>query len=200
MGSMTGMTAMTGTGIPDAARVLWTVLLCAVIALHGGHAVAQRGAYRWWHAGHILMAAGMVAMFLPVPMTSTTNDVGVLVYSCAAAGAVGYTGLSRDRTGIVDSVWLLSTVDMLVMVYMFLAPGSTPALLDNVLIGYLGLATVLWLTGVLPRWTGRRTAVAQASGGTATAVRADLVLHCTPAVRTTLAVMTASMAYMLAAM
>lgn len=224
------MGAMTMPLLPSWLRVVWIVALCAVIVLHIAHAWAMPGQRRWWHLGHTAMAAGMALMYaLPRMQYTGLYRAGLVLFAVITVATAVTTVVFRWREGRANPLWALSTIDMLAMTYMLAPPETRPDWVNYAVAGYLAVQTVAWLFGLWDRLpvfrvpvaagNGTRTAGSTAvSGFAATAehvpaqLDADphpevktgpvvgLTAHSTIAVHVTLAVMVASMAYMLLVM
>ncbi|MGH3779213.1 MAG: hypothetical protein ACRDRO_00925 [Pseudonocardiaceae bacterium] len=81
--------------LPDWLRVVWVAALTVLIVTHVGHAYCKLGQCRWWHAGHIVMAAGMVVMYWPRSMTRPgLSQAGVELFG----GLASRCGQSRRWT------------------------------------------------------------------------------------------------------
>src|SRR6476661_1929603 len=214
MGSMTSMPLL-----PDWLRVVWVVALGVVIVTHVWHAYCRPGQHRWWHAGHILMAAGMAVMYVPGSMTEPgLSRVGVVLFGGVALATAAVTVVLRRRESALNPLWVVAAVDMLVMAYMWLPAAIRPSLLDYALAAYLGcqlLAWALWgrdhviarppvpaatapmMAGAGP---GRPAAARPSAPLTYPSAAVGLIAERAPVVRASLAVMAASMSYMLIVM
>ncbi|ASU81359.1 DUF5134 domain-containing protein [Actinopolyspora erythraea] len=222
------MAAMDMPLLPMWLRTVWIVGLCAVVVVHVGHLVALSGQHRAWHAGHTVMATGMALMYLlPRMQHPELYRAGLVLFALVALAQAVTTVALRAREGAVNPLWLLSTVDMLAMVYMLLPPATRPDWLNWVFVVYLACQAVAYGLGTwdrLPVFTSRAPTSVAAGAATAapehtrdhehtvTPLTAEpapdpaagpvvgLVAHSSLGVRVTLAVMAASMAYMLAVM
>lgn len=191
--------------LPSWLRLAWTAVLCGVLVLHLVHAWAMPGQRRWWHAGHTVMAAGMVVMYLLPHLTRQVP--GAALFAVLTASSAGAAIVFRYREGVLNPLWVASAVDMLAMTYMLLPAAVRPAWLTGVFVTYLTVQVGMWALGL---WD--RTPAFHRSGGAEPAVLdvppsnaaptavVGLRAHSTPTVRLSLAAMTASMAYMLVAM
>lgn len=214
--------------LPEWLRIVWSVALLVVVCLHIWHACSMAGQHRWWHAGHTIMAVGMIWMYLAKPtMAHPAQARTGLVIFAALTAALAVTALvwwRRERA--LNPLWIASATDMLAMTYMLIPPMSRPATLTWVVVAYLAVQTLAWATGAwgrLPLYrpatptpggalpapvppAGGHSALAPETTMTATPAstagpsRTGLSGHTTPGVRVTLAIMAAAMAYMLAAM
>lgn len=203
---------------------LWIAALAVVVVLHLYHAVSMHGQPRIWHISHILMAAGMITMYaLPQPGHADLYWGGVGFYGALTAvmAVTGARWWRRDR--LLNWLWAATTVDMAAMTYMALPAADRPATISYLAIAYLAVEVVIWLSDPVPRLRALlRTRTPQprpdpapppTGGGTATRARpayrattaaeresVRLAADVTVAVRATLAVMSASMIWMLLAM
>lgn len=213
--------------LPMWLRIVWVVALCGVIVTHVAHAAAMPGQRRWWHAGHTTMATGMALMYLlPRMHFPGLYRAGLVLFVLVTITEASATGVFRAREGAFNPLWVFSTADMVAMTYMLLPMALRPTWLNWVFVLYLGGQALAWAFGLWDRLPvfARRPAPAAPRGPPAATGRAQqhehavtpladdpapqaatgpvvgLTAHSTVAVRITLAIMTASMAYMLAIM
>jgi hypothetical protein len=215
--------AMSMPLLPQWLRIVWAVALAGVLLVHVWHAWSVPGQPRWWHIGHIIMALGMMGMYLVGMAHTGLSRAGVVLFAVMTAALATTAVVFRRRERVLNPLWVASAVDTLAMTYMLLPPAAQPTGVRWVFIAYLACQTLAWALGLWDRvpvfqpapsalgpvpatrataTTGRVQAVA-----TAMAIPAQsgdrvlgLTAHCTPAIRVSLAVMAASMAYMLAVM
>lgn len=219
MGSMGS--AMSMPLLPQWLRIMWAVALAGVALLHVWHVWSIPGQPRWWHGGHIIMALGMMGMYLLGMSHPSLYWVGVVLFAVLTV-ALGTTAVVfRRREGVLNLLWVASGVDMLAMTYMLLPLAAQPADVSWVFVTYLACQMLAWTLGLWDRapmlQPAAAASVASAPATTPTsrvgqALRpaptvpgsgdrvVGLTAHCTPAIRVSLAVMAASMAYMLAVM
>lgn len=174
--------------LPGWLAVVLAAALGAVGLVHLRHAWAMRGERRWWHAGHMGMAAGMIVMcLLPQPGHAGLYWADVCLFGtlCLAAGA--YAVASRRRDGRTGWLWAATMTDMAAMAYMALPAADRLTLLSYLLITYLCVEALLW--AVIPSRPGPASPASLEPGRGPG-----------PGVRTTLVVMSVSMAWMLIAM
>lgn len=185
-------TAMTMSLLPWWPRLLWTLALMLVALLHVWHAYAQPGQGRWWHSTHIAMALGMAAMYAADPMDQRALDHTLaVIFGILTLVLLVATVLIRQREHVLNPRWVATAVDTAAMTYMAVlmpSPSDVPAAITWIVVGYLGVETLAWLSGLWDRLPASRSTAIGLSG------------HDGIDVRISLAVMTASMAYMLAAM
>ncbi|MCV7220991.1 DUF5134 domain-containing protein [Mycolicibacterium elephantis] len=178
--------------LPGWIRLLWMLALAVVAAVHIWHGVTMTGQARWWHGAHTVMAVGMLAMYAADPMRQAGLDRALVVVFAVVTVAIAATAaaLSR-REGRANPLWAATGSDTAAMVYMavIMAPVLTVSTTVSwVIVAYLGVQTLAWLFGVWERTLSPRRSSPGLSGPFGYDVRLSL------------AVMTASMGYMLAAM
>jgi Domain of unknown function (DUF5134) len=119
------------------------------------------------------------------------DEVLVVVFVIATAAIAAVTVLLYRRERRLNQLWVVAGIDTAAMSYMAAAMASSSTVLVPVtwiVVAYLGCETFAWLLGL---WD-RAPAQARSSLGLSGRIGLDI--------RLTLAVMTASMAYMLIAM
>lgn len=215
--------------LPHWLKWLWVAALCVVVALHLWHVWSMSGRARWWHTGHVTMAAGMITMFLVPPAGHTSLYwAGVVLFGAATIAAGLGAAMLWHRDKLMNWLWAGATVDMLAMTYMTLPTHDRDETLTYLFVAYLAVEVVIWLSNPLPRWfTRQMTTIPQSDpdisgprtqpdpvtpAGTLSLTRLKshhtgetcesmrLVADVTIGVRITLAVMSASMGWMLIAM
>lgn len=221
---MHGEMTMSMPLLPAWLRVVWVLALSTAVVAHAGHAWAMPGQRRWWHVGHTVMAVGMALMYaLPRMHHPVLYQAGLVLFVLLAIAEIAATVVFRHREGVVNPLWALAAVDMLAMAYMLLPMAFRPGWLTFVFVVYLAGQVVAWAFGAwdrLPVFRPSGTTSEASARGRAAAGRSDgpallatdpvpeydagsvvgLTTHSTVAVRVTLAIMAAGMAYMLAVM
>lgn len=181
-------------------RWTWVAVYATVVVVHLGHIskCTARGE-TIWHIGHVAMCFGMISMFLPKDLRPIPAVVWIAVFSglLVAISVTAVRDLASGRS--IDSVWLLSLVNMSAMLYMIVAPRSLFGLGGNMLAVYFAIEMIAWLTGVFAdasrRWqmslvnVGLKSSVGQGSVTLLSDVRTENV-------RVTPCLMTAGMSYM----
>jgi hypothetical protein len=222
------MAGMMSTGLlPSWLRIVWAAALAGVVVVHAGHAASMPGQRRWWHLTHIVMAIGMALMYLlPRIPYAALYSAGLGLFAVSTFAVVTATVVARSREGAVNPIWVVTALDYLAMTYMQIDPGLRPDWLSYLFVAYLASDIVAWCARLFDRFAVFShpavtvPAVAVAPGGPGPTMAAEqnpslsgpvlLSAHATPgsgtaghsdlSVRITLAVMAASMAYMLAVM
>ncbi|MEU7401887.1 DUF5134 domain-containing protein [Streptomyces sp. NPDC044948] len=186
--------------MPGWARALWAVALAGVVLVHVRHAWVLPGQRRWWHVGHTVMALGMAAMYLlPRMAHSGLYVAGVMLFTAVTVTEAAATVWHRRREGVLNPLWVSSTTDKLAMTYMLLSPAVRPAVLAYAFVVYAAGQALAWGLALWDRAPVlRQPAPAAASAFGRPVARVGLGAHSTPVTRTSLAVMAAGMAYMLA--
>ena len=165
---------MTSSWLPPWLGVVWVVLMAVVAVVHVRHLLTLPDITRAWHAGHVLMALGMVAMFWPggALLTPTVGAVGRVVLAAAALAAATWAVVDRRRRGRWTTVWPLLAVDLAAMVWMVgvMAPTTAgtaaamgpdgsmsmgPSWVDAVLALWFAVEAVRWASGALVRSSER---------------------------------------------
>lgn len=143
---------MTSAWIPGPVAVVWTVLFVVVLLVHLGHAGVMRGRHRFWHIGHVLMAAGMVVMFwLAGSGGLVPARPGVVVF-VAAALVLGVSLVVAWARGVaLGPLWLVSVADLAWMAYMFAMTGTRLVWLSVLGVVWFGVQVVGWAGGRLGR-------------------------------------------------
>jgi hypothetical protein len=136
--------------------------------------------------------------------------------------ALGLTAVVVGRReGVLNLLWVASALDTLAMTYMLLPAAAQPAGVSWVFVAYLVCQMLAWALGLwdrvpvfqppaaaavatapatMPRSRVVQTARPAPAVPTSGKRAVGLTAHCSPTIRISLAVMAASMAYMLAVM
>lgn len=176
--------------LPGWLRALWIVASCVVAGVHVHHVWVMAGQHRLWHLGHVLMAGGMAYMYLPHSAHLIFHEVGIVGFAVAASGSLAAAVSFRLREGVLNPLWILITIEMAVMIYMFLPMTARTPLLGYILVVYLVATGIGWVVG---RWD-RHYRPATTHGAPLP------VRSATPALRISLVTMIGAMAYMLLVM
>ncbi|MGH3827111.1 MAG: DUF5134 domain-containing protein [Pseudonocardiaceae bacterium] len=205
--------------LPQWLRVVWALALAGVVLVHVSHAWFLPGQGRWWHTGHIIMALGMIGMYLLGMTHPGLSWAGVALFGVLTLALATTAVVCGRREAALNPLWVVSAVDMLAMTYMLLPPATRPTVVNWVFVAYLACQVLAWALGLWDQVPALQPAPAALgsvpvttpatervhSAPPATVIPAHsgdrvlgLTAHCTPAIRVSLAVMAASMAYMLA--
>ncbi|TNC24222.1 DUF5134 domain-containing protein [Amycolatopsis alkalitolerans] len=188
--------------LPGWLRMVWAAALVLVALAHLKHVITMRGQRRWWHTGHTVMAAGMALMYLlPAMDHPVLYQAGLAFYVAAVAALAATTVTNWREEGVLNPLWVATTIDMVAMAYMLL-PARTPVL-TAVFVVYLAGQAVAWSLGLWSRVPVLAPVPAGgegAAGSPASSAVVGLTAHTSPVVLASLAVMAAGMAYMLLAM
>ena len=143
---------MGNSWIPPGVAVAVAIVFLLVVFNHIWHMALVGGRHRLWHAGHILMALGMIIMFLPGPRMLVPTTAGIAVFTLAAVALAGYLLTSRLRGRGVGALWLASVLDLVWMALMFDRMDShTPRWLGVVGAAWFGAQALAWASGLLGR-------------------------------------------------
>jgi hypothetical protein len=214
---------MSNSWLPRWLEVAGTVIYLVILASHAVHALTVRGRSRAWHGVHVLMALGMLDMFWPADEMPVAATPAKIVFTLAGVGALGATVWFSRGGRDVAWLWLIATVDLGAMVYMFQMMASTSAVVTIALAAWFLIEAAGWGSGLLSATAGRQSlsvaadpeaapgavdVEAPGTGADASAVGRSTVAVLTErrhrsyasAVRLSLVVMALGMAYMLLAM
>jgi Domain of unknown function (DUF5134) len=189
-----------GSLLPQWLEIVWTAVFAAVGCSHLRHMLRAAGQRRAWHACHVLMAAGMAFMYLPV--ATVPASFWQLVFAAAgvitafwALGGVGF---------VATTIWLLTALDLGVMLLMWSGTHVSAALV-LVVVAYLAVEAGLWLLDTYRRLDGSAALInwqlLSAEGESVTVARpvaASLLGELD--ITASMVAMAAGMAYMLIAM
>lgn len=203
MEDMTGMDTSMPL-LPTWMRVLWVVALIIALVAHLGHVYHMSGQQRWWIFGHVIMAAAMIPMYMPEILGEVDFSwLAIRLFISAALVTAAVSITMRRRENVLNPLWVMLAVDLGVMAYMWLPVTNRPSILDGLLAVYSGYQVVAWLFGM---WDRIPVLDRSMPGGNhrprpaPTVAVVSLTTHTSLTGRATLAVMAASMGYMLIAM
>lgn len=202
-------------------RILALAGYAVVLFVHLRHLRGATRRCRAWHAGHLLMALGMIVMFLPTGSMIVPAAAGEAVFVMAATGFGALAAVELGRHGRAAVIWSVAVIDLASMAYMF--AGASLVWLTWLLVGWFVLQALGWAAGHFdepPERAGDRTSsapravreagrVRDPAGGPgaglaiverAVAAPALQARNYSPSIRASLAVMALGMAYMLLAM
>ncbi|WP_094930859.1 DUF5134 domain-containing protein [Pseudonocardia sp. MH-G8] len=193
--------------LPTWVVVVFAAVFVVIMLLHVQHVVEMGSPRRWWHGGHVLMAAAMLVMLVPIGGLPAVGPLGSSVCAAAAAG-LGGSRLVLHRPAPRSLLWPLLVVDLLAMAYMFAMEAVGTAWLTLPLVAWFVLQAWGWFGGGLFPMVAALGAAdpPAARGASNTPVgQVPAVVRALPgtgdlALRISLATMATGMAYMLLAM
>lgn len=144
------MPAMAGDAwLPTWLRAVATTAFVVVLIVHLVHIAGHTRRGRAWHSIHVLMALGMIDMFLPTTGMIVSAVVGEVVFAVAALTIGGFVVSELVRRGRVGWLWPIAGVDLAAMVYMFAMPAMRLGWLTGLLVTWFALQALGWATGGL---------------------------------------------------
>jgi hypothetical protein len=192
-----------GQLLPQWLRLAWVVIYAAILVVHLRHAARMSGQQRVWHAGHSLMALGMLYMFLPLGIVALPTVVGEVVFALTTAATAVWVIYTLATQRPLDVLWVVLLVDLLGMTYMFVAAQLPIGVLLYVFAASFALEMGCWLFGAFNQPNPELQVLPAVVGGGTVAVTAEarpLAATSTLEIRLTLGLMAAGMAYMFVAM
>jgi hypothetical protein len=144
------MPHMTGNPwLPPWLGVAAVAVFAVMVAIHLGHTYSAPGRVAVWHLAHVLMALGMIVMFLPTGGMVVPAGVGEVVFAAAALATGGFRIVTLVRGSPVGWLWLILGIDLAAMVYMFALPTTPLEWLTVALVAWFALQAMGWATGRL---------------------------------------------------
>jgi hypothetical protein len=193
--------------VPEWVAVIWLLMFAAIVVAHSRHLLASHGQRRIWHAGHVLMALGMVVMYTDFAFGGVGPASGVwrTGFGYAAAMTVAWAVLQLLRGRAVNVLWATAVLDLTAMAYMW-SPGGVHGPITWLFVCYLLAQAALWAVSAPRRldgvWQlGAEPQISSPGAGTlvVSAARSEPLI-CGLELRASMIAMTAGMAYMLVAM
>jgi hypothetical protein len=209
--------------LPSWLGLAWATIFAVILIAHFWHIVIMTGRDRLWHSVHVLMALGMIVMFVPTSRMIVPSTVGMAFFAATAVAGACLLVWDYAHRHNIGQLWAASVIDLAVMIYMFAMMSTRVVWLTILLALWLVLQAAGWATGRL--WAvleagglggarpvqARIPAAAEITAGAATRQpHQDPAAHSTPAhlhshgarvvISTTLTLMGLGMAYMLIAM
>lgn len=120
-----------------------------IVIVHLYHVLVVTGRERLWHCAHVLMATGMIVMFAPTGRVVVGNVVGAVIFAAAAVTVAGLLIRQRAHGHRIGTLWLIATLDLAAMVYMFTMMDLRLLWLTVALVGWLVVEATGWTTGSL---------------------------------------------------
>lgn len=140
---------MNSSWIPTWVAMAWTLVFIVVMVVHIRHMITLTGRTRVWHATHILMALGMIAMFWPSGSMFVAASAGEVVFSTAVLLVLAVAAADLVCEGIPAWLWLIAVIDLGSMVYMFAMTSIRYEALTVVLAVWCVAESAGWATGRL---------------------------------------------------
>lgn len=196
--------------LPLWVSIAWTAVFLAIAVSHVRHMAQTTGQRRPWHSCHVLLAVGMAFMYAPAQIDplAVPSAFWRLVFAAGGVIAAGWAMAGIRRISTV--IWLLTSIDMAAMLYMWSGPRTVDAApLTWLLTAYLLTEAVMWaldlyrrLDGASPivSWqllAGESGAAALTASGTEAAASGSLLGELD--ISASMIAMTLGMAYMLVA-
>jgi hypothetical protein len=194
--------------LPTWVAIVWLVAFAAIAASHCRHLAASHGQRRAWHAGHVLMAVGMVFMYAASASGSfsTPRAVWQVMFGYAAAATLAWMLVALLYRRAVNALWPMLALDLGAMAYMWSGTGLV-APLTWTLVAYLTVQAGLWSVSAYReidgRWQlGGGSGLSPSGGGgtfSLTVARSEPLIR-NVELRPSLIAMSLGMAYMFVAM
>jgi len=138
---------VTSAWIPAPAAGSAVAVFVVILAVHLRHLAVKGGRRRTWHAGHVLMALGMIVMFLPTGHRMVVSStLGVGFFTGAAVLLAGALLVAKARGTTLGPLWLLSVVDLAAMAFMFATMSTS--------VTWLSVLAAVWFVGQAFGWAG----------------------------------------------
>jgi hypothetical protein len=190
-----GMMAMSGPDLlPAWVTWLWLIALTAVLVFHCSHFLRMGGQHRWFHASHILMLISMIYMYASMEFSWSwlSATLQAWIFALTSAAILVWMVYRVVKKQPFSYLWILALIMQAAMFYMWLP--NWIAVLTWILVVYFALETVAWLLGLINDTKG--------NGAVGPGDKQHVVHLAHPSVlaNVSMAIMTASMAYMFAAM
>jgi hypothetical protein len=143
LSAMSGMAIGHGAAVPEWLGVAAAAMFLVIAASHVRHLMRTGGERRSWHACHVLMATGMAFMYASASIDSFGVPAAFWRLVFAAAGMLAALWALGSATRAPSRIWLLTTIDLGAMFYMWSA-HTFVAPLSWLLVGYFVLAAAMW--------------------------------------------------------
>lgn len=196
-----------GTNIlPAWLALVWTLVFVVILVIHARHVLDSHGQRKFWHAGHVVMALGMIFMFAPASINHITlsRTFWQLGFANLSGAIVAWILIEAFGHRAINVLWLAMAVDLAAMAYMW-SPSGYSAPLTWLLVTYFAAQALLWVTDRMRRVDGLTIAggsfsVALEPGGAVIATATAQPLVCFEDLRFSMFAMTIGMGYMFVAM
>ncbi len=171
MPGMPGMAEHTLNLLPTWIGAAWTAVFILIAASHLRNMIQATGQQRPWHACHVLVAVGMAFMYAPTQIDplAVPSEFWRLVFAAAALIAAMWAIGGVGRVSVL--IWLLSSIDLCVMLYMVSGPRAADmAAVTWLLSAYVLGEALMWALDLYRRIDGAAPVVswqmlASESGG-----------------------------------
>ncbi len=141
--------------LPEGVAVAWAAVFLVVAASHLRHLTHTSGQRRSWHACHVLMALGMVFMYAPAQIQPLTVPAAFWQLVFATTGLIAATWAIAGIGRVSTLIWLLTSIDLGVMLYMWSGTNNGNVLpLACLLATYLIAEAIMWALDLLRRLDG----------------------------------------------
>jgi hypothetical protein len=196
-----------GLGIlPEWLALIWLFVFAAIAVSHCRHLFSSHGQRRIWHAGHVLMAIGMAAMYTTSVVDGVHADrAGEIVFVYAAAATLAWMLVQVLYRRAVNVLWTMMVTDLGAMAYMW-SPSGLVAPITWLVVSYLLAQAALWTVSAHRRidgvWQlgGSPRISSPGTGPLVLSVARSEPLICEVRIRASMIAMAVGMAYMFAAM
>lgn len=161
--------------LPESLGVIAGATFLVIAASHVRHMAQTDGQRRPWHACHVLIALGMVFMYLPASLDPLGVPLGFwrVVFACAGLVAALWAVAGNARVPVL--MWTLTAFDLGAMLYMWSVPDRpATAGVSWMLVVYLLASAGMWAFDAYRRIDGGVPIVswqAMAAGDGVVAVR-----------------------------
>lgn len=134
---------------------VWTTAFLAIAVSHLRHMVQTTGQRRPWHSCHVLLAVGMAFMYAPAQIDPIAVPSSFWKLVFAAAGVIAAVWAIGGIGRVSTLIWLLTSIDMAAMLYMWSGPRQPGAAsLTWLLTAYLLAAAIMWALDLYRRLDG----------------------------------------------
>jgi hypothetical protein len=141
--------------LPAWLGAVWTAIFLLIAASHLRHTANNCGQRRAWHLCHVLMAIGMAFMYAPSAIDPLHVPAGFWGLVFAAAGLVAVVWALGGIAPVPTLIWLLTSIDLGVMIYMWSGSAQTTAApVTWFLVVYLVASAATWMLDLYRRLDG----------------------------------------------
>jgi hypothetical protein len=140
---------MTSTWLPTWLTLAWAAVFAGILLVHAWHLVVLSGRRRLWHGVHVLMASGMLVMFVPTGATGILSSAAIAAFLAAAATVGCLLARERVHRRALGPLWFAALVDLAAMAYMLAMTTARLAVLTLTLLVWFAAQATGWITGRL---------------------------------------------------